>query len=500
MSVGSPGDRRGIALATILTAQLMLTMDFLIVLVALPRIQTELGFTPAGLSWVPNAFALAFGGLLLLGGRLGDIYGQVKTFKIGVAIFVAASLLGGVAGTPYLLILARVLQGVGAALAGPSVLALITTMARDEAERNRGMSLFISISSVGASIGLVLGGALTDLLSWRWSLLINVPIGTIVFVLIGRLVEETEPRPARLDIAGGLTATLGSVALVYAFIGAAEHGWTAASTILSFAGSAALLVSFVWIERRTTEPLLDLSLLHSTPRVGGLVVMAIILGMHFSMLFLIVQYLQQILGYPPLVAGLAYLPMSVTIFTISPKMPRFIASFGPRPLLAAGCVLVSASFIGFALLDDRGSYFPDVLVPLVAHAIGVALIFTPGTVAIMDGVPDEHAGAASGLLQMDQQVGGALGLAVITAVYTANAIPGRFTAGLGTAFSVAAMVSLAGALVAMRTVPARQLRQATSFRNTDRPSSKSQSEPLPARDSEELSLLTTNIIARHEAE
>lgn len=325
-------------------------------------------------------------------------------------------------------------------------------MARDETERNRGLSLFISISSVGASVGLILGGALTDLLSWRWSLLINVPIGAVVLVLIGRLVKETDPKPARLDIAGALTATLGSVALVYAFISAAEHGWTAASTVGSFAISVGLLVSFFRIEKWTAEPLLDLSLLHSRPRLGGLAVMAMIVGMHFSMLFLIVQYLQQVLGFAPLAAGLAYLPLSVTIFTISPAMPSFIVRFGPRPLLAIGSVLVAASFVGFAMLDGDSTYFPDVLVPLVVHAVGVALVFAPGTVAIMEGVPVKHAGAASGLLQMDQQVGGALGLAIIAAVYAGNAVPGQFTIGLGTAFAVAAAVSLLATLIASRTV------------------------------------------------
>jgi EmrB/QacA subfamily drug resistance transporter len=452
MSSKSSRLRPLIALATILTAQLMLTMDFLIVLVALPRIQSELGFTAAGLSWVPNAFALAFGGLLLLGGRLGDIYGQVKIFRIGVAIFVAASLLGGVAGTPSLLIIARVLQGVGAALAGPSVMALITTMAQDEAARNRGLSLFISISSVGALVGLILGGALTELLSWRWSLLINVPIGTIVFILIGRLVKETQPRPARLDVAGALMATIGSVALVYAFIRAAEHGWAAPSTILSFAITAVLLVSFFLIEQRAAQPLLDLSLLHGRARLGGLAVMAMIVGMHFSMLFLIVQYLQKALKFAPLVAGLAYLPLSVTIFTISPTMPRFIARFGPRSLLAAGSVLVAASFAGFAMLDSSSNYFPDVLIPLVVHAVGAALVFAPGTVAIMEGVPDKHAGAASGLLQMDQQVGGATGLAIIAAVYAGNAVPSQFTSGLDTAFGVAAAISLTAALISIGTI------------------------------------------------
>jgi EmrB/QacA subfamily drug resistance transporter len=452
MSSNSPRLRSALALATILTAQLMLQMDFLIVIVALPKIQMELGFTPAGLSWVPNAFALAFGGLLLLGGRLGDIYGQVKAFKFGIAIFVVASLLGGVAETPLLLIAARVLQGVGAALAGPSVLALITTMAGNEAERNRGLSLFIAVSSVGASAGLILGGALTDLLSWRWSLLINVPIGGVVLVLIGRLVPETEPKPARLDIAGGLTATLGSVALVYGFISAAEHGWTSASTVIAFTIAAGLLVSFFRIEKRAAEPLLDLSLLRSRPRIGGLLVMAMIVGMHFSVLFLIVQYLQQVLDFAPLVAGLAYLPLTATVFIISHFVPRLITRFGPRPLLATGSVLVAISLVGFAMLDGDSSYLPGVLVPILIHAVGIALVFAPGTVAIMEGVPDEQAGTASGLLQMDQQVGGALGIAIIAAVYAGGAVEGQFTAGLGTAFLVAAAVSLFAVFVALRMV------------------------------------------------
>lgn len=444
--------RPALALATILTAQLMLQMDFLIVIVALPKIQMELGFTPAGLSWVPNAFALAFGGLLLLGGRLGDIFGQVRAFKIGIVVFVAASLLGGLAGTPLLLIIARVLQGAGAALAGPSVLALIMTMARDEAERNRGLSLFIAVSSIGASAGLILGGALTDFLSWRWSLLINVPVGAIVLILIGRLVKETEPKPANFDIAGALTATLGSGALVYAFISAAEHGWTTSSTILSFAIAIGLLFSFFRIEKWTHEPLLDLSLLQSLQRLGGLIVMAMIVGMHFSVLFLIAQYLQQVLGFAPLAAGLAYLPLTATVFTISHFVPRLIARFGPRPLLVTGGVLVAISLVGFALLEGDSSYFPGVIIPLLIHAAGIALVFAPGTVAIMEGVPDEHAGTASGLLQMDQQVGGALGIAMIAAVYAGGAVEGQFTAGIGTAFLVAAAVSLLAAIVAWRMV------------------------------------------------
>ncbi len=448
--------RPAMALGTILTAQLMLQMDLLIVIVALPQIQAELGFTPAGLTWVLNAFALAFGGLLLLGGRLGDIYGQVRVFRIGIAIFVAASVVGGLAGSASVLIAARVLQGVGAALAGPSVLALITTMARDEAERNRGLSLFIAVSSVGASAGLILGGALTDLASWRWSLLTNVPVGLIVLLLIGSLVKETSRKPARLDVSGAVTATLGSVALVYGFLGAADHGWFADNTLASFGAAVVLLAAFLYTEKRIREPLLDLSLLRNCMRAGGLVGMAMIVGMNFSMLFLIVQYLQQVLGFGSLVTGLAFLPLTATVFVATHFIPRLIARFGPRPLMTGGTVLVAASMLGFAALDDGGVYVPFVVVPMIVHAIGIALVFVPGTVAIMDGVPDEHAGAASGLLQMDQQIGGALGIAIIAAVYAGEAVPDDFSAGLGAAFVVGAVIALLATLVTLVTIGAKR--------------------------------------------
>jgi EmrB/QacA subfamily drug resistance transporter len=454
--------RATMALTVILTAQLMLQMDFLIVLVALPKIQSELGFTTAELSWVPNAFALAFGGLLLLGGRLGDMYGQVKIFEIGIATFVAASLLGGLAGTGPLLIAARVLQGAGGALAAPSVLALITNLAKDEAERNRGLSLFIAVSSIGASAGLILGGALTELLSWRWSLLINVPIGILVLLLISRLVNETPRKPAHLDVTGALTATLGSVALVYGFISAAEAGWLATSTIGAFALAVALIVAFLLVERRTTDPLLDLSLLSSRSRLGGLAVMGLIVGMHFSVLFFVVQYLQQVLAFPPLLAGAAYLPMTATVFAITAFVPRLIARFGPRRLLSVGGILVAVSLAWFAMLTDESAYFPEVVLPLILHAVGIALVFAPGTVAIMQGVPEEHAGTASGLLQMDQQIGGALGIAVIAAVYASAAVPGDFAAGLPMAFTVAALIALAASMVGLRTIRRAEIGNATA--------------------------------------
>lgn len=447
-SVAPTAGRRSLALFIVLAAQCMFAMDLLIVVVALPRIQQDLGFDAPALTWVLNAFGLAFGGLLLLGGRLGDMIGQIRAFRTGLAVFVLASLLGGLAQTPGMLVAARVLQGMGAALAGPSVLALVMVMARNPTEQARGMSLFIAVSTVGASAGLILGGVLTEFFSWRWSLLVNVPVGALVVLAVGRLVAETHPKPARLDVVGALTATLGSVALVYGFISAAESGWAHAGTILSFVAAAVLFVVFVRTEKAHKEPLLDLRLLQDRSRLGGLAVMALIVGLHFAVLFILVQYLQRILGYTPLVAGLAYLPLTVTVFAISQFVPRLIRRFGTRALLATGSVMVAISLLGFALLGTDDGYFPTVLVPLLLHAVGIALVFAPGTVAIMHGVPDAHAGAASGLLQMDQQIGGALGIAVITSIYAIAAVPGQFVSGLPAAFSGGAVISLVAAIVA----------------------------------------------------
>lgn len=440
--------RRGLALAVILGAQLMLQMDFLIVMVALPQIQIDLGFSAATLSWVPNAFALALGGLLLLGGRLGDAYGRVRAFKTGIALFVLASLLGGLAQSPLILIAARVLQGIGAAIAAPSVLALVTNIARNEAERNRGLALFITVSSVGASAGLVLGGALTQYLSWRWSLLINVPVGVWILMMVSRLVAETDRQPSGFDISGALAATAGSIALVFGFINAAEHGWTHPFTLPAFAAAIFLLAAFWLIEGRARSPLLNLDLLRNQTRVTALAVMAvmaIIVGMHFSMLFLVVQFFQRVLGFGPLEAGLAYLPVTATVFVVTHFMPGLMTRFGAAWLQFVGCLLVSASFVGFSFMGNDDHYIGAVLGPMLIHSLGIAFVFTPGTVLTMDGVPAEHSGAVSGLLQMDQQIGGALGIAAVTSVFAAAAVPGNFATGLPTAFSVAAVFSFVAA-------------------------------------------------------
>jgi len=447
---------RKVALAIILTVQLMLAMDFLIVVVSLKNIQADLGFTAAELSWIPNAFGLAFGGLLLLGGRLGDLIGQVKAFRIGLAIFVLASLSGGMASSPALLILARIFQGIGSALAAPSVLALITITARNEEEKNRGLSLFIAVSTIGASLGLILGGALTVFTSWRWSLLINVPIGALAFVAILFLVPETSKAKGKIDFLGALTGTMGSAALVFGFINAGENGWNSITTVVSFLSAIILVILFVWIEAKVAEPLLKLSIVRSKKRRGGLVVLAIIVGMHFATLFLILQYFQEVLGYNPLLAGVAYLPLTTLVFIISNFVPRLIAKFGIRTLLVTGCVLVAASLVGFSALSSTSTYAGEVIVPLLLHSVGIALVFSPGSIVILDGVEDQDAGIASGVLQISQQIGGAVGIAAIMSVYTANQVLHDFSSGFHAAFLVAAGICVIAILVAIFTIPGKQ--------------------------------------------
>jgi len=446
---------RKTALTIILTVQLMLAMDFLIVIVSLKNIQADLGFNAADLSWIPNAFGLAFGGLLLLGGRLGDMIGQVKAFQTGIAIFVFASLTGGLASSPSILIIARVFQGIGSALAAPSVLALITILARNEEEKNRGLSLFVAISSIGASVGLILGGALTAFISWRWSLLINVPVGALAFAAIPFIVPETNKVKGRIDFFGALTGAFASTSLVFGFISAGENGWASLITIGSFIGAAVLFLLFVWIESNVADPLLKLSILGPKARRGGLAVMAVIVGMHFATLFLILQYFQQVMGYNPLLAGCAYLPLTTVVFLVSNFLPGLVARFGVRLLLITGSILVAASLVGFSTLNATSTYLGDVLLPLMVHSIGIALVFIPGSIVILDGVNDQDAGIASGILQISQQIGGAIGIAAIITIYTANLLVDNFSSGLNSAFLAAAGISLIAVIVTFFTIPGK---------------------------------------------
>jgi EmrB/QacA subfamily drug resistance transporter len=437
--------RAATGIAIVLVAQLMFVLDATVVNVALPQIDTALGFGPASLSWVLNAFTLSFGGLLLLGGRLGDVFGRRRMFLAGLSVFALASLVGGLAQTPEMLVLARAAQGAGAALAAPGVLALLTTSAPDEPARLRALALFGAVSTAGMSIGLLLGGAVTDLGSWRWTMFINVPIALGVLVLAPRFVDETARRPGRFDVVGAVAATGGAVAVVWSLIGAPEHGWGSARTLVGFLAGGLLLVVLAVTERRVAHPLLRPALLRSRQRVGGLAVMALVFGGQLSMFFLVVQFLEGELGFGPMASGLAFLPLTIGIFAMSRVTPRIIAQVGPLPMITLGAVGLSASFAWLSTLDAGDSYLTGLLGPMVLNGLSAGLAFMPITSIVLGGVEPEHAGAASGLLQTFQQLGGAVGLAVIVSVYAAGSVPGEFLPGAQAAFLTSAtMAALAG--------------------------------------------------------
>ena len=431
--------RAAAGIAVVLVAQLMLILDATVVNVALPKIDTALSFGPAGLSWVLNAYTLAFGGLLLLGGRRGDVLGRRRMFEVGLALFTLASLAGGLAQTPGMLVGARALQGVGAALAAPGVLALLTTSAPDETARNRALALFGAVTSGGMSLGLLLGGAVTDLGSWRWTLFINVPIGLAVLAIARRVLDETPLRPGRFDVVGALSATAGAVSIVWALIGAPEQGWISARTIGGLAAGAVLLVVLAVTEQRVSHPMIQPALLRSRTRLTGLAVIALVVGAQMSMFFLAVQYLEGELGFGPLSTGLAFLPLTLGIFTMSRITPRILARVGRTPMFVVGTIGLAASFAWLSQVSAGDTYASGALGPMLLNGLSAGLVFMPATASVLAGVAPEHAGSASGLLQTFQQLGGAIGLAVIVSVYAAGAQPGQFLPGADHAFLTSAL-------------------------------------------------------------
>ncbi|SED04133.1 drug resistance transporter, EmrB/QacA subfamily [Nocardioides exalbidus] len=439
-------------IAIVLVAQLMLVLDATVVNVALPRIDADLGFGPAALSWVLNAYALAFGGLLLLGGRLGDVRGRRRLFLVGLGVFTFASLLGGLAQSPTQLVLARAAQGIGAAMAAPSVLALLTTNAPDEAARNRALALFGAVSSGGASIGLVLGGLLTDVASWRWTLFINVPIGLAVLLLTPRFVHETPRREGRFDVVGALTSTVGAVSVVWALVGAPEHGWLSARTLGMLLVGALSLALLVRTERRHPHPLIRPSLLADRRRVAALVVMGFVIAGQLSMFFLTVQYTQRALGMGPLATGFAFLPFSIGIFTMSRLTPSLLARHGAGRLIPVGAALLLTGFVLLSRVSESSTYVAGVLPSMILSGIGGALVFMPVTATVLSGVEHEHAGSASGLLQTVQQLGAAVGVAIVASVYAVGAEPESFVPGARAAYLTSATFAAIALVVALATL------------------------------------------------
>ena len=421
-----PADREvnpALVLVIILATYLMIILDASIVITALPDIHETLGFSPTGLSWVQNAYTLTFGGLLLLGARAGDILGRRRVFMTGVTVFTIASLLGGLAPSAELLLAARALQGVGAAIAAPAALALLMTTFAEGAERTRALALYSAVASGGGSIGLVLGGMLTTWVSWRLGLFINVPVGIALVALAVRHLPETPRTSGHFDLVGAITSTVGMTALVYGFVRAASDGWGDTGTIALFATGALLLAAFVATERRAGQPITPLRLFASRQRSGAYLARVLLVGGMFGMFFFVTQYLQGVLGFTALQAGMAFLPMSVAMFAVSRSMPRYAERLGDGVLLTGGVSLAVAGMVWMSRLSADTAYFPGLAIPMLLLGIGIGAAFTPLTAAGLTGVAQRDAGAASGLVNVAHQLGGSLGLGILVTVFAAAGGP-----------------------------------------------------------------------------
>jgi len=411
---------KGLALALLATAQFMVILDATIVNVALPAIQHSLGFASASdLQWVVTAYALVFGGFLLLGGRLADLFGRRRMLLIGTAIFALASLLGGLAQGSTELIVFRALQGLGGALLSPAALSLVLTIFKEGPERNRALGVWSMVAGGGGAVGLVLGGVLTQYVDWRWTFFINVPIGLAVLLLARRFVPASLPtNKERVDVLGALTITGSLMAAVYALAKAPDYGWGDARTIGIFAAAAVLMAVFIINERLVKHPLIDLSIFKRRNVTAGTIIQVLLPAAMFSMFFYLSIYLQGILGYTPTETGIANIPFTLTIIAIAGVLSRQAAKINPKPFLVAAPLLVAGGLLYLSRLPIDSNYWIDLLPGIALMASGMAITFVLVTVMSTSGISHKESGLVSGLLNTSQQIGGALGLAVLSVIST----------------------------------------------------------------------------------
>ncbi|MEH0474535.1 MFS transporter [Streptomyces sp. B21-097] len=405
------------ALLVIASCQLMVVLDITIVNIALPDIQRSLDFSTTSLAWVVNAYTLTFGGLLLLGGRTGDILGRRRMFVCGVLLFVLASLLGGLAQNEGQLLAARALQGVGGAIASPTALSLVSTTFREGPARNRAFGVFAAVSAGGGAIGLLAGGILVEYLNWRWVLFVNVPIGLLIALATPHYIKESERHPGHFDLTGALTSTVGMVLLVYGFIRAAQEGWRDPYTIASFAAAVVVLALFVLVERRSRQPITPLHMFADRNRAGTYGIMLCLAAAIFGMFFFLTLFVQDVLGFSPLAAGFAFLPVSAVIAVGAGLASRFLPRFGPKPFMVAGAVLAAGGLSWLTLTDVHSTYLGSVLGPMLVFSLGMGMEFVSLTLMALSNVAPRETGAASGLLNATQQVGGSLGLSILVTMY-----------------------------------------------------------------------------------
>jgi EmrB/QacA subfamily drug resistance transporter len=438
--------RRRLALALLCTVQFMVVLDVAIVNVALPSIQRDLGFSQENLQWVISAYALLFGGFLLLGGRAADLLGRRRVFRAGLVVFTVASLLSGLAWSDGALIASRGLQGLGSAIVSPAALSILTTTFREGSERNAALGAWGAVGAFGAVAGVLLGGILTDLLSWQWVFYVNVPVGVAAYAIAPRLLAESRDATAEsFDLGGAALVTSGLVVLVYALTQANGHGWGSATTLGLFTAAVGLLAAFVTREARTRDPLVPLSIFRKRTLTGANIAGVVIGTIVFSMFLMLTLYMQQVLAYSPLRTGIAYLAVAGTTILWSAVAAKLVTRLGVKPVLIAGMTFMASGLAYFTQVSIDGSYLGDLLPGFLLIALGMGFSFVPISIAALAGVQPAEAGLASGLITTSQQVGGALGIAALSAIATSAP---TLVEGFHDAFVAGTAVALVGVVVA----------------------------------------------------
>lgn len=410
-------------LAVVLTAYFMIVLDLSIVYTGLPEIGMTMALDPVALSWVQNAYLLCFGGFLLLSAKLGDGFGRKRMFQIGIVLFTASSVVIGLSQTPWELIGARAIQGIGASILAPTVLAIISATFAEGAERTRALSLYSMVAGFGASLGLVLGGLLAGLVSWRAGFLINLPIGVALWFAVRRVLQETDSVPGKFDIIGAVTSTLGSAALVYGIVNSAALGWTNQVTIVSLALAIVVLAIFIWTETRVSAPVLPLRLFLSAERSVAYLARMLVVGSVVSFFFFMTQFMQGVLGYSPVWAGLGFLPMTIPTFLAAIAVPRITRRTGQAGLLIISVVLVAIGLIWLAQAAPGANYWLSIAVPMVILGLGNGAVLAPLTTFGLKAVDSKDQGAASGMVNVAHQIGGSLGLSLLVVVFASASSP-----------------------------------------------------------------------------
>ncbi len=472
--VTEPDPRRWKALAVLSVAYLMVVLDIAIVNVALQSINKDLNFSSTeNLQWIVSGYALTFGGFLLLGGRIGDVLGRRRVFMIGLALFSATSLLAGLSTSSAMLIGARVAQGAAGAILSPSVFSITSVTFAEGSERNKALGVLGAISGAGAAIGVILGGVLTTYLTWRWIFFVNVPIGLGTLFFVPRLVRESraEGMARKFDSIGAVLVTGGLMLFVYALTRTNQVGWSSAETILEFIGSALLIGGFVVWESRSQHALVPLRIFKRRTLTGANIIGLMLGTMVFGMFFLLSLYMQQVLGFTPLKTGIGYLAVALTAVVSSGVAQAVVTKTGVKPALLGGLALVGGGLVLFTQISATGSYLTDLFPGFIILGTGLGFTFVPISIAALAGVTGRDAGLASGLINTSQQIGGALGLAILTTVATShisklapngNPTPADLTSGYALAFWVAAGVAVAAIAVTLLIVRKEDLELAAA--------------------------------------